>query len=608
VLAALLVVGSLALHPCGGAPQQYYCGTFVRPLDPSGSVSGTISIGFTWLPHRLPGPTGGTIVAAEGGPGYPSGASRSSYRQLFGPLLDRRDLLMMDDRGTGRSGAIDCEPLQRAPVMILMNVTRCGRELGDRADLYGSALAADDLAALMSALGIRDACFYGDSYGTFFVQVFAARHPRRVRSIVLDGAYPAIGADPWYPSTGRTIRDAFDIVCRRSPACAALPGSSSDRLAALARTLRRPPAPISLRELALIADSAGLNPIAYRELDAAARAYLEGDDAAPLLRLARETDRYEEAGGEPPDLLSQGLFAAASCSDNPQAYDMRLSIGLRQRAWHRALRSKERTAPNLYAPFTIPEFLGMPLDYSYVPLCQTWPVASAAHPAGQPIPAGARMPNVPALVLTGDLDTITTPSEGDAATALFRNARHVIVQNTGHVTAIDDEDRCASVIVRRFLRGLSYDSECTASIPPVRLVPNFARLLSAVPPATPIGSHRWNPTDLRIAADAVFAASDALYRVQAYDMTIGNGLRGGTFAASSRGDRLRITLHGVQWTDDLPVSGNLTYYPRTETVVASLLAHGIVLHANWRVRAYGANATITGTIRGTTGDATMPAP
>jgi pimeloyl-ACP methyl ester carboxylesterase len=608
MLAALLFVGSLALHQCGGAPPHYYCGAFARPLDPSGSVPGSISIGFTWLPHRLPGRASGTIVAAEGGPGYPSGASRDSYRRLFGSLLDRRNLLLMDDRGTGRSGAIDCEPLQRAPFMTLKNVTRCGRELDGRADLYGSALAADDLAALMTALGIRRAAFYGDSYGTFFVQVFAARHPRRVRSIVLDGAYPAIDGDPWYPSIRQTMRGAFDVVCHRSPTCAALPGTGIDRLAALIRALRLPHAPIAPSELALIVVSAGLNSIVYRELDAAARAYLDESDAVPLQRLAHETDRYEEASTEPADVLSQGLFVAASCSDNPQAYDMRMPVALRRLAWQRALREEERAQPGLYAPFTIQEFLAMPLDYSYVPLCQTWPVASSAHPAGLPIPVGAHMPNVPTLVLTGDLDTITTPSEGNRATALFLHARHVIVRNTGHVTAIDDEDHCASVIVRRFLRNQPYDTACTASIPPLRLVVNFPRYVAQVPPATAVGPPRWNLADLRIAADAVFAAADALYRVRAYGMRIGNGLRGGAFTASLDDGPVRIALHGVCWAEGLGVDGNLTYDPKSGAVEATLRVSGGWLHASWRTRADGAYASVSGTIGGASGSATMPAP
>ncbi|MBV9056870.1 MAG: alpha/beta hydrolase, partial [Candidatus Eremiobacteraeota bacterium] len=77
------------------------------PLDPAGQVPGKVGIAFAWLPHSdRVRPSEGTIVAVEGGPGYPSIGSRSLYRALYAPLLQRRDLLLVDNRGTGRSEAI----------------------------------------------------------------------------------------------------------------------------------------------------------------------------------------------------------------------------------------------------------------------------------------------------------------------------------------------------------------------------------------------------------------------------------------------------------------------------------------------------------------------
>ena len=69
---------------------------------------------------------------------------------------------------------------------------------------------------------------YGDSYGTFFTQVFAGRHPELVRTVVLDGAYPTYGESGWYPTQGPAVRRAFDLVCDRSPR-AGRPGRASCR-------------------------------------------------------------------------------------------------------------------------------------------------------------------------------------------------------------------------------------------------------------------------------------------------------------------------------------------------------------------------------------------
>jgi pimeloyl-ACP methyl ester carboxylesterase len=606
MLAALLVVGSLTLHPCAGA-SGYYCGAIARPLDPAGIVPGTISIGFTWLPHaNASAPASGTIVAAEGGPGYPSGGSRDGYRALFAPLLDTRDLLLMDDRGTGRSGAIDCKPLQRAKMMTLGNVTACGTQLGNTSDLYGTDLAADDLNAIEDALGVKTADMYGDSYGTFFVQVFSARHPDRVASVTLDGAYPAIGSDPWYVSTGPTIQRAYTLVCSRGTC--PLHGSPTKRIDKLLIALRKPHAPVTPTQLAFVMDTAGLDTLNYRDLDAAVRAYNGNHDAVPLLRLVRETENYEEQPAGGVHDMSQGLFVAASCSDNPQAYDMTLAPPQRQLAWQSALAQERQTAPALYAPFSLDEFLDIPLDFSYVPLCQTWPVASAAHPAGHPVPSGARMPDVPALVLTGDLDTITTPAEGDQAAALFRNARRVIVENTGHVTAIGDPYDCASAIVRNFVARRPIDTACTRVVPAVRLVPDFPRTVAEMDRPSPGNAKRWNDIDLRKAGAAVAAASDALARVETLSSTSGAGLRGGTFtSATTKNGYTRITLHGVKWVTDLAVNGTVTYDTKGNAS-ASLQFPAAAIHATWRGMAGFTYANITGSVGGRQIEAKMLVP
>ena len=85
-----------------------------RALDPSGVVAGTLPVYFEYYPHSAPGPATGTLVATEGGPGYPATESREEYLALFEPLRTGYDVLIMDNRGTGRSAAVDCRQLQEA--------------------------------------------------------------------------------------------------------------------------------------------------------------------------------------------------------------------------------------------------------------------------------------------------------------------------------------------------------------------------------------------------------------------------------------------------------------------------------------------------------------
>ena len=148
----------------------------------------------------------------------------------------------MDNRGTGKSGALDCPELQAAERWTTAMVGACGVALGDRAAFFGTALAADDLAAILSQLGVAKIDLYGDSYGTYFEQVFAVRHPQALRSVVLDGAYPLRGPDyPWWPTYAPAMRDKFNFACRRSAACAKLPGSSIDHMRAALDQLRAQP-------------------------------------------------------------------------------------------------------------------------------------------------------------------------------------------------------------------------------------------------------------------------------------------------------------------------------------------------------------------------------
>jgi len=615
----LLVVALWAGTAAAAAP---ITGVVERPLDPTGAVPGTVSVAYTLYPRRdLSQPLAGTVVAVEGGPGYPSRGSRASYLQLFGPLLDMRQLLLVDNRGTGRSGALRCPSLQSDPLLTPASVAACGAQLGERAPLYGTGPAADDLAAVLDALGITTPVdLYGDSYGSFFAQAFAGRHPAHLRSLLLDGAYAVIGADPWYGEATQQARTAFDLACARSPACAALPGASMDRIGALLDALRRTPVegtapdgdgnpqPVTAdaRGLAFVMLSNASGPVVYRELDAAARAWQDGD-TAPLLRLVAENQTSSVSARGGARRFSAGLFAAVSCADYPQVYAMTEPRARRAVQAAQAVADKRRIDPWVYAPFTIDEFLSMPQDYSVVGLCIPWPVPSPAWPPAQPVPPGTRFTAAPVLVLSGEFDSLTPPAQGAQAAALFADARQVLVRNSFHVTALGDLDGCASSLVRRFVQTLAVgDTACADAVPPVRLLPRFARRAAELSPAAPAAGNEGTTADLQVAAAALFAAGDVLARWWVNFDGSGVGLRGGTFTWTG-GERTRFTLDGLRWTDDVPVSGRIEW-AGSGTVRAQLQVPGGWLDALWSEREAGATATIEGRIAGRRIAARMPAP
>ena len=105
-------VGTLILTRCDVLPHAW-CGHLDRPWDPTGSVKGDIRDGFAFLPASdQKDPVLGTVVPQEGGPGYSTTGSAVDYAAMYGSLLRRRNLLLFDQRGTGRSEAINCPRLQ----------------------------------------------------------------------------------------------------------------------------------------------------------------------------------------------------------------------------------------------------------------------------------------------------------------------------------------------------------------------------------------------------------------------------------------------------------------------------------------------------------------
>jgi pimeloyl-ACP methyl ester carboxylesterase len=622
-----LEVGHTTLQRCGNAA---WCGSLPRPLDPTGEVGGTIPIYFEFYPHTGAAPAAGTLVGAEGGPGYSTTDSRVAYLTLFGPLRDSYDVLLMDYRGTGRSGAIECSELQHAPQLTERNIGACGRSLGRSAPLYSTALAADDLAAILDALDIERIGLYGDSYGTYFSQVFALRHPKRLRSLVLDGAYPLSGLDyPWYPNYAIAMRRKFNVACERSPACRAIPGSSMEHIAPALRELRAHPFAAHVlygegQTLDFMADASALAIVMFagspayasvRELDAAARAF-GGGDRPPLLRLMAETLGSVDSRDptEAPEEFSEGLAAAVSCGDPPHIFDMHVPPSQREADRDHIIAARKASAPDTYAPFTIDEYRRMPLDYTFIDECVSWP---AMAPAAKPLTfEGVRYPQVPVLVISGELDNMTSVADGEAAAVRFPHARHIVVANSFHVNALPHaRSGCAATLVRRFMSQLDAgDDRCAGAVPPVPLVPRFARHFRELDPAQALPGHEAGEEALRLVTAALLTCADVIARASEHGAERGVGLRGGTFSVAKRDDGHRLTLQEVRWTEDLATSG---YIDVAETGsggggAADLKVQtpdaGGELSLTWPGAPSGARVSVRGALAGKAIVAEAPAP
>jgi len=434
----------------------------------------------------------------------------------------------------------------------------------------------------------------------------------------------------WYPTYAPAMRDKFNIACRRFAPCADLPGDSISHIQPLLDELRAHPfaahaADSDGKPKAFTADASHLAIVMFgsapayatvRELDAAARAFVAGD-RIPILRLMAETISAVDSRDPTADATqwSAGLAAAVMCQDPPQIFDMRLSPALRVADRDRAIAQRRRTRPDTYAPFTLDEYRGMPLDYSFIDQCVEWPVAPSSHPASR-VGSDARYPDVPALVISGELDNMTTTADGASVTAAFKHGTQIHVANSFHVNALPRaRSDCAAQIARRFMVTLNTgDTSCAAEVPPLILVPRFARHASELKAAAALRGNHADAAQLQWVSAVVMTAGDVLARLGGNSTGQGVGLRGGAFRVVTDASTVHVSLTDVRWTEDVAVSGEIDKpVARHGVVHASLRTAGPApftgtLAIEWPEGQAGSVAKVGGNLGGSAVAARTPAP
>lgn len=620
---ARIRVGDLALTRCATAPTAY-CGSIQVPLDWSRvNASPTITLAFRWLPA-----TGtrarGTVMAVEGGPGYSSIDSQADYVSMLGPLTRTRNLLLVDLRGSGASDAIDCSGLEHYTryqrqygAAFDRLVGQCGRQLDHTwryrggsfvygSEMFNTAYAAKDVARLLTLLDPGRVDLYGDSYGSWFAQVFALRYPAMLRSLTLDSTYQLIGIDPWYSTSADAAKDAFNASCDDWPACSSASGRASwSVIGALARRLRRAPVAgatttvagkaghitVNVETLVNLVNNAGFDPLVYRDLVAAARALVEHNFKAPLLRLAALSIAFDD-GNEALPMFSDGLYFAASCTDYAQLFDRRATSAVRERELAAALRAED---PQTFSPFTVREWVDMSQYNETYSACIAWPRAHHLESVivGHPSLVAHRLR---VLVLSGSLDSLTPREDGAAVVARALNgaARLVTVANLTHVVLDADDASCPTSIYRRFLRDpnslLRLDTSCAPHVAPVHVVGVDPVNLAQVAPVHALAGNRVGVEGRKLAAVALAAVGDEISRWEMLTNNYDRGLLGG-----------RVTFNGMQvihmkfidWRPmaGVSVNGTVTWIWATGRVRTRLTVDGkgiraVELRAAWNLFAH----------------------
>ncbi|NDY92951.1 alpha/beta fold hydrolase, partial [Ideonella livida] len=426
---------ALSLQPCRlpGLATAVRCGTLARPLDPADPHGTQITLQVAVLPALARQPRPDPLLFLVGGPGQSAVELAATLQALVGPLGQQRDLVLVDQRGTGRSAPLRCPALEQpatAPLSQQLAGTEaqaralaaCRQDLerlpGGRLTAYGTAQAAADLEAVRQALGVAQWNVIGVSYGTRLALELLRQQPQTVRRLVLDGVAPAgMGLPDAAEQDAQAALDGWLAACAADPAC----HQAHPRLGA--------------RWQAWLARLPQTFTLAHPLTGTLERVRLDAEQVAGLLRaplyqpaLAAGLPRAMEAAmaGRPDGLL--GLAASLQGTDGgPGLYH-----GL-----HYAVVCQEDMAP-------LPTGARPgPLRRQYETLCRGWPTGAPPAPL-PPSPA-------PVMLWAGGDDPVTPPRHAlRVAQALGPKARLEVMTHGGHGLL---SHPCVADRVRRFIQA-----------------------------------------------------------------------------------------------------------------------------------------------------------
>lgn len=265
----------VTLRPCTlAAGIEARCGTFVVPENRAIASGRTIRLRVAVVPARDGGSSSDALLYLTGGPGGSAIADAAGVTRLFSTTNETRDIVLLDQRGTGSSNRLDC-PLPRAPLGTARAarafIRACLARFDEDVRQYTTAPAMEDVAGVVRALGYDQVDVYGISYGATAAQYLLAQHPELVRTAILDGGtlldVPIF--ELWARNGERSLR-AILSRCAASPRCArAFPRVRSE-IFEMMRTLRRAPVRVN-GTVIRPAEAAGAIQSLTRSVEGAAR-------------------------------------------------------------------------------------------------------------------------------------------------------------------------------------------------------------------------------------------------------------------------------------------------------------------------------------------------
>ncbi len=438
-----------------GIRNSVLCGVIKRPLDPARPDGVKIDLHYVVAPalarRKLPDP----VFMLAGGPGQSAISLAPSVLALFSRLNNRRDMVFVDQRGTGQSAPLLCDDNRRDPLaeqadpdrqvadLLACRVRLQALPYGDLR-FFTTVLASQDLDAVRRQLGAERINLIGGSYGTRAALDYLRQFPNAVRRSVIDGVAPPDMVLPASFSTdGQRALDAVFTACEGEAACKRAWPLLRAEWASLLASLPLP---------TTVAHPLTGAPERVRMTREMVLASVRGPLYSPAMAAALPAAIHAAAQGRFEALL--GLGASLGSGRGAQ-----LAMGM-----HFSVVCSE-DVPLLAKTMDLPGAdFGRDGARLYEQVCAQWP-RGGVPPAFYSVPASSS----PTLLLSGGLDPATPPRHGDrVARALGPTAQHVVVPNAGHgVMAIG----CVRDVIYRFIDAAEdsaasqVDAACVKAIP-----------------------------------------------------------------------------------------------------------------------------------------------
>ena len=396
------------------------CGTLPVPLDPAAADGEAIGLFVAVVPAVVEEPAPDPLTVIAGGPGDASTRFFAQVQGAFEPIRRTRDIVLVDQRGTGKSAPLHCENFRELGPLadvatdidtVVEMTLECLADLAPDPRFFTTSLAVQDLDRVRAALGYARLNLYGISYGSRVAQHYARRFPERTRSVILDGVVPAaVSLGPDTALESQRALNAMLLQCRADATCQAAFPDLAERFDAVLARLRETPArivfehPRTAEPEEVVVDGlvmAGVvrlllySPVTTSLLPVLIDAAYRGD-YAPLV-----TQAYLASLGV--EDLTIGLNYAIVCAeDEPYSRDFDLEA---QRA--------------TYLGSTFMEVLGR--------VCARWPRGPMDDDFHEPLASDA-----PVLFLTGERDPITPPRYVPLAAERLTNYAELLGPGQGH--------------------------------------------------------------------------------------------------------------------------------------------------------------------------------